>query len=131
MEAIQLALTPGITGTTKREGGTEINAGAGLFFIKSIAIVNRDYFMIYSGNSMYKLLKSKPTVKKLRLHVDPFQDRHSKGERFPFWRGTIVGIDLSLDTTGELPILLDHISDTYAKAVRERKEARYKKARFI
>ncbi|MFH1428723.1 MAG: ATP-binding protein, partial [Candidatus Margulisiibacteriota bacterium] len=45
-EAIQLALTPGITGTTKKEGGTEFNAGAGLFFIKSIAKVNRDFFMI-------------------------------------------------------------------------------------
>src|SRR3989344_3689582 len=30
-EAIRLALTPGITGTTKRIGGTDYNAGAGLF----------------------------------------------------------------------------------------------------
>ena len=34
LEALKLALTPGVTGTTKREGGTEFNAGAGLFFIK-------------------------------------------------------------------------------------------------
>src|SRR3989338_4994417 len=57
LEAIQLALWPGITGTTKREGGTEKNAGAGLFFIKSIASVNRDFFIMYSGKAMYKLLK--------------------------------------------------------------------------
>jgi anti-sigma regulatory factor (Ser/Thr protein kinase) len=49
IDAIKLALTPGITGTTKREGGTEVNAGAGLFFIKSMAMVARDYFVIYSG----------------------------------------------------------------------------------
>ena len=45
-EAIQLALMPGITGTTRREGGTGINAGAGLFFIKSIAKINRDFFVV-------------------------------------------------------------------------------------
>ncbi|MHB2025452.1 MAG: hypothetical protein ACYCPQ_02255 [Elusimicrobiota bacterium] len=49
LEAIRLALTPGITGATPREGGTEQNAGAGLFFIKSIASVNRDFFAVYSG----------------------------------------------------------------------------------
>ena len=49
LEAIHLALTPGITGTTAREGGTEQNAGAGLFFIKSIATVNRDFLVVYSG----------------------------------------------------------------------------------
>src|SRR3989338_5636570 len=31
LQAIRLALTPGVTGTTKRFGGTEYNAGAGLF----------------------------------------------------------------------------------------------------
>ena len=45
-EAIQLALTPGISDTTKREGGTSENAGAGLFFIKSIAKTTRSNFAI-------------------------------------------------------------------------------------
>lgn len=131
LKAIQLALTPGITGTTLREGGTERNAGAGLFFIKSIANVNRDYFMIYSGNAMYKLLKSKSVAEGFRLHADPSQDRHSKDENLPFWQGTIVGIDISLDMTKEFSMILDLIGDTYDRAVRERKKARYKKAKFI
>jgi len=79
IDAIRLSLTPGITGTTKREGGTEYNAGAGLFFIKSIAKVNRDFFMIYSGNALYKLLKSGPN----KLFADPFRDNHSKSENLP------------------------------------------------
>ena len=62
LEAIGLALRPGITGTTKKEGGTEQNAGAGLFFIKSIATVNRDFFIIYSGRGFYKLLKNSPKM---------------------------------------------------------------------
>jgi anti-sigma regulatory factor (Ser/Thr protein kinase) len=130
LEAIRLAFTPGITGTTKREGGTEFNAGAGLFFIKSIATVNRDFFLIYSGDAMFKLLKSKPDIRP-KLQADPFRDRHSQGENFPFWQGVAVGIDISLDTTKEFTDLLDLIRSTYSKAVNERRKARYKKPRFI
>src|SRR3989344_791110 len=104
LAALRLALTPGITGTTRKEGGTEFNAGAGLFFIKSIANVNRDFFIIYSGNSMYKLLKSKPGH--IRLHADPFMDRHSNEEDLPYWQGTLVGIDISLSATEEFSLLL-------------------------
>lgn len=130
LEAIQLALTPGITGTTRREGGTEFNAGAGLFFIKSIATVNRDFFMIYSGKAMYKLLKRNVTSP-LRLYADPFVDRHSKDDKLPFWQGTIVGVDISLNETREFSMLLDLIRETYAKAVKERKKARFKTPNFI
>ncbi len=131
MAAIRLALTPGITGTTRREGGTEQNAGAGLFFTKSIANVNRDYFMIYSGRGMYKLLKHKLTAKYMPLHADPFEDRCSRGMDFPLWQGTIVGVDISLNTTKEFTTLLDLIRDSYAKAVRERRKEKHRKARFI
>ena len=130
LEAIKLALWPGITGTTKREGGTEQNAGAGLFFIKSIASVNRDFFVIYSGHGFYKLLKNPPT-KRLHLNADPFKDRHSKDDELPFWQGTIVGVDITLDQTEKFSLLLDAIRKTYTTAIRERKKARYKKARFI
>lgn len=130
LEAIQLALMPGVTGTTRREGGTEFNAGAGLFFIRSIAKVNRDFFMIYSGDAMYKLLKS-TSSKHIELYGDPFKDRHSKGEDYPYWKGTVVGVDISLDATKEFSLLLDLIRETYIKTVRERKKERYRQARFI
>ena len=129
LEAIKLALTPGITGTTNREGGTDFNAGAGLFFIKSIATVNRNFFMIYSGKAIYKLLKR--TRKTVALQANPFKDRHSKKDNLPFWQGTIVGIDISLDANQEFSLLLDLIRQTYTKAVNERRKARYKKPVFI
>ncbi len=129
LDAIQLALWPGITGTTRREGGTDQNAGAGLFFTKSIASVNRDFFVIYSGSGFYKLLKKAPT-KRLFLHADPFQDRHSKKDDFPFWHGTVVGVDITLDQTKEFSLLLDAIRTTYRTAVRQRRKDRYKKPRF-
>ncbi len=131
LNAIQLALTPGITGTTRNEGGTELNAGAGLFLTRSIAKVNRDFFIIYSGNAMYKLLKSRSNEKHIKLYSDPFKDKHSKRENFPVWGGTVVGIDLSLNTTKKFSVLLDYIHKTYIKTVRERKKARYRRPRFI
>lgn len=129
LEAIQMALMPGITGTTPNEGGTEQNAGAGLFFIKSIASVNRDFFVIYSGNGFYKLLKKNQT-RSVRLYADPFMDRHSTIADLPPWQGTVVGIDITLDQTKEFSLLLDAVRHTYSSAVRNRRKERYKKPRF-
>lgn len=129
LEAIRMALTPGITGTTTKEGGTERNAGAGLFFIKSIASVNNDFFVIYSGKAMYKLLNR--SGKKITLHADPFEDRHSKRDDLPAWNGTIVGIDISLDKTQEFSLMLHLLNKTLREAIKERKKARYKKPQFI
>lgn len=127
-QAIRLALTPGITGTTSKEGGTELNAGAGLFFIKSMAKVNHDFFMIYSGDTMYKLL----IKHKGKLFADPFKDRHSVNSDYPTFQGTLVGVDISLDSSQEFSQLLSLIRDIYVETVRERKKMRYKKRpRFI
>lgn len=131
LDAIVLALTPGVTGTTRKIGGTEQNAGAGLFFIKSIAKVNRDFFLIYSGNGLYKLLKTKAN-KLIRLQIDPFKDNSSKSNDFPYWQGTVVGVDISLDSKKEFNELLKLISTIYSKKVKEEKKKYYKrKAKFI
>jgi anti-sigma regulatory factor (Ser/Thr protein kinase) len=129
IDAIKLALIPGITGTTSREGGTSDNAGAGLFFIKSIASSNRNFFMIYSGDAMYKLLKRKPNARNV-LYADPGRDNHSEKINLPYWQGTVVGIDISLETTGEFTALMGMINETYNSAMKERKTARHRKARF-
>lgn len=127
INAIRLALMPGITGTTEKEGGTSYNAGAGLFFIKTIAKVNRNFFMLYSGNALYKLLKSGSG----KLFADPFDDNHSKSDKLPIWDGTVVGIDISLDNSKEFSVLLDLIRDIYSKTIKERKKAKFKKPKFI
>lgn len=129
LSALKLALVPGITGTTSKDGGTELNAGAGLFFIKSIATVNRDFFAIYSGTALYKLLKSSST-KRLSLHADPFEDRHTALSDLPPWPGTVVGIDLALDENEAFSKLLDRIRETYGEAVRARRKERHRKPRF-
>lgn len=130
LEAIALALTPGITGTTKKEGGTDYNAGAGLFFTKSIAKINRDLFMIYSGDTLYKLLREKST-KEVSLNSNPLDDKYSEESGLPYWKGTVIGIDMTLDENKEFTTLLDLIRNTYTKSVRERRKVYYKKAKFI
>jgi anti-sigma regulatory factor (Ser/Thr protein kinase) len=65
--AINLALQPGITGTTSRVGGNEFNAGAGLFFTKSIATLSRNRFFLFSGESMFRLML---TRKKLGTSIN-------------------------------------------------------------
>ena len=129
LDAIRLALMPGITGTTSMEGGTEQNAGAGLFFIKSIASVNREFFVVYSGAGFYKLPK-KTAARNPRLHADPFADRHSSEGGMPVWPGTVVGVDITLNQTEEFSRLLDAIRKTYGSAVRERRKERYRRPRF-
>lgn len=132
IDAIKLALTPGITGTTRKEGGTAENAGAGLFFIKSIAKITRNYFAIYSGSAQYTLLKHDKRIKNVpRLYPDPFRDPHSKTNNAPSFQGTLVAVDISLEETPEFNDLLASIGEVYDKAIRERKRGKYKEPRFI
>jgi len=127
-EAIKLALIPGVTGTTSRPGGTEVNAGAGLFFIKSIAKVNQNFFVVCSGKGMYKLLKTRGAMK---LYSDPTDDNHSFREDLPYWQGTAVGVDITVDNNQDFAELLALIRGVYRLDVRDRIKSRYKKARFI
>lgn len=132
VEALDLALTPGITGTTRKEGGTSENAGAGLFFIKSIAKITRNYFAIYSGSAEYTLLKHDKRVKGMpRLYADPNRDPHRSTNTVPSFNGTLVAVDISLDETTEFNDLLANIGRVYDKAIRERKKSKYKEPRFI
>ena len=130
LDALRLALTPGITGTTTKIGGTATNAGAGLFFIKSLAKISRDFFMIYSGKAMYKLLKN-PKNKAIKLVSEPLKDHFSYDENLPFWKGTVVAIDLCLNNTINFNKLLEQIRKVYSKGRKEQNKLKYKKAQFI
>lgn len=132
LDAIKLALTPGITGTTKNEGGTAENAGAGLFFIKSIAKTTRNYFVIYSGTAEYTLLKHRSDIKGMpKLQANPDKDNHNETKNAPYFQGTLVAVDISLNETPEFNTLLSNIGEVYDKAIRDRKRAKYRQPRFI
>jgi hypothetical protein len=128
-EAILLALRPGITGTTSRFGGTETNAGAGLFFTRNIAKASQNHFAIYSGNALYKLLQWKG--KSLTLYADATLDPHSIYTDLPSWQGTVIGIDIAMEQTQSFSTLLGLIRDAYSVNIRQDKKQKYKKPRFV
>jgi hypothetical protein len=76
------------------------------------------------------LLKKSPSPR-LRLNADPSKDRHSIDNEMPYWHGTIVGIDISLNQTEEFSLLLEAIRKTYSSALKERRKARFRKPKFI
>ena len=129
-EALRLALTPGISGTTRQIGGTADNAGAGLFFIKSIAKISRSYFAIMSGSSSYTLLKSRPDVKN-RLYADPFRDHCAFSDKISRFNGTLVAVDIKLDKTLEFTELLGEIRSVFELAITEQKKSNIRKPNFV
>lgn len=129
-DALILALTPGITGTTNKIGGTATNAGAGLFFVKSLAKISRDFFLIYSGKALYKLLKN-PKDRLVKLAANPLEDHFSSELELPYWNGTVVAIDICLNETLNFTNLLEKIREVYRKGKKEQNKTKYKRARFI
>jgi len=129
-DSIGLALQPGITGVTSRIGGDEFNAGAGLFFTKSIAALSRNLFLLYSGDSAFKLLRV-PRGETTVLKANPQNDKHRFLTGIPEWHGTIVGIDINVEEGRSFAELLDEIRQAYSIDVKSRRKAYYKKARFV
>jgi len=118
--ALRLALQPGITGTTSRIGGNEFNAGAGLFFTKSIATLSRNRFVLYSGDSMFRLMKTRMRYQPI-LYADPARDPHSFVDAGN-WSGTVVGIDLNIEQGVEFSELLNEIRKAYFIDVKAKKD---------
>lgn len=132
LDAIKWALAPGVSGTTTSTRGTGDNAGAGLYFIKSIAKIARNYFMIYSGSGIYKLLLRDKRSENPRLTINPDDDHHSEKNNAPYLQGTLVAIDLTLDSDlDEFDKLLAKIRTSYGDAIRLRQKRSYKRFKFV
>lgn len=128
-DAITLALRPGITGTTSRRGGTETNAGLGLFLTKCIARLSRNYFFVYSGDAMFKLLSGGRSATP-QLFADPLKDPATWRTGLPWWQGTIIGIDLSIQDDREFQRLLDAIHAIYRGQMDASRKQTHKRPRF-
>lgn len=130
LHSILLALTPGVTGTTKKIGGySSENAGAGLFQIRALAKSTGNYFMIYSGKGFYKLLKGKKD--KFKIIADPEEETFTSYNDLPFWHGTVVAIDLCLDDNMNFDSVLDDVWRVYKMGRKEQIKKRYKKPTFV
>jgi anti-sigma regulatory factor (Ser/Thr protein kinase) len=129
-EAVIAALTPGISGTTSRLGGTDENAGAGLFFTKAIAQTARNHFLIYSGDAYFKLRLTKPGSP-IRFHANPLEDNCSIRDGLPFFKGTLIGIDIYIQDTKAFNNLIESIGSAYQLSVKQSRKDYYKRIKFI
>jgi anti-sigma regulatory factor (Ser/Thr protein kinase) len=128
LEAIQKAMRPGISGTSATFGGTEYNAGAGLFFVKSIAAFSHNFLVAYSGTGMFKLLKQRADAG-VTIFPNAESDRATRLQELPDWAGTVMGIDIGVREAGSFDLLLRAIQDAYHLEIRTTKKA-MQKARF-
>lgn len=128
-KALELALTPWITGTTATRGGNEYNAGAGLFFTKSIAKVSNNYFVLYSWDSFYRLRKDK-IWNDTQLNTNPLSDNHTLKTVQTNWKWTVIWFDISLDNQDDFKELLKKIQDAYHINDKIKEKKHYKKPRF-
>lgn len=130
LHSILLALTPGITGTTRKIGGySSENAGAGLFQIRALSKTTGNYFMIYSGKGFYKLLRGKKN--KFKVIADPEKETFTSYNDLPFWHGTVVAIDLCLDDNLNFDEVLNEIWRSYRFGRKEQNKKKYKKPTFV
>lgn len=129
-EAVELALRPGISGTTSRIGGTPENAGAGLFFTKCIAQSTRNYFLLYSGDAYYKLWLT-PRKDKVHYEADPLKDRHMMRDGLPSFNGTLVGIDINIEDTEAFNNLMSSIGVAFATALKKTRKDYRKRIQFV
>lgn len=128
--AICLSMRPGVTGTSSRFGGTEYNAGAGLFFTKSIAALSRTHMTLSTGTGFYKLLKAR-AAEPVTITDDPRRDRHRALGDLPSWQGTAIGIDIGVPPPVRFSRAFQQISKAFNVHLRARKKARYKRPRFV
>jgi len=128
-DAIVKALTPGISGATSRLGGNAENAGAGLFFTKCIAASTRNHFLIFSGNSYFKL-KITPKNKVIAFNPNPMDDYCSFRKSLPYFNGTLVGIDINIEDNKAFNNLIDNIGQAYTQGVKRSQKTYYKKINF-
>lgn len=128
-DAIIKALAPGISGTTPRLGGNAENAGAGLFFTKCIAASTRNHFLIYSGSSYFKL-KITPKNKVIAFNPNPNDDYCNYRTSLPYFKGTLVGIDINIEDNKAFNNLIDNIGEAYAQGVKKSQKNFYKRINF-
>jgi anti-sigma regulatory factor (Ser/Thr protein kinase) len=134
LEAVMLAMRPGVTGTTPGMYGTDYNAGAGLFFTKSIACASNNRFVLYSGRGFFKLLRTPAaarTKKGILIWGDPSKDYYRGIKDLPAWQGTVAGIDIAIEKGRTFAQLLTAIRNVYGIDRKAASKRRFKEPRFV
>lgn len=121
--AALLALRPGVSGVTATKFGAEENAGAGLFFTKTIAKFSGERFLLYSGTGGYLLLRHQDAAQRALVFEDAASDKHKVLLGLP-WPGTLVALDIGVSPDYDFKDVLKIIRDQYFDFTRGTKKRR-------
>jgi hypothetical protein len=78
--------------------GTPENAGAGLFITRSIAKGTGGYFLLTSGNAVYRLRRTDNPDEQINLYFEAFDEpRYDIWELPSKWQGTTVAVEIRTD----------------------------------
>jgi hypothetical protein len=127
--AALLALRPGVSGATASRFGGQENAGAGLFFTKTIAKFSGERLLLYSGQGGYLLLQHRDRSQRAMVFEEPEADKHKMLSGSP-WPGTIVALDIGVSPDYKFGHVLKVIRDRYydfTKGTRVRRPIRFEK----
>jgi anti-sigma regulatory factor (Ser/Thr protein kinase) len=104
LNALRLAMQPGVTGAQRGMYGAPDNAGAGLFITRAISKATGGYFALVSGNAAFRLRRSRDGGGQLRLFADAFED--ARGDRWQFqsaWQGTVAAAEIMTEKIPDFP----------------------------
>jgi hypothetical protein len=117
--AMRLAVSPGVTGTTSRLGGNDINAGAGLFFVGGLAALMGTRFLIVSGAAAW------------HLAVTDSPGLLTDGALLPLreigWSGTAVAVDVPFVLPRSKKEMFQALNRAYSKQVKLARSEMYRR----
>jgi len=118
-DALLKAIQPGVSGSSHELYGSSDNAGAGLFITRRVAAATQRYFLIASGDAMFRtsIAKEKPRDERL---VDPIS----------FFPGTIVSVEVGLQESADFSEILSLAREAFGGKMHQRRGDLSRRVRF-
>jgi anti-sigma regulatory factor (Ser/Thr protein kinase) len=118
-DALLKAIEPGVTGSSRELYGASDNAGAGLFITRRFASATQHYFMLASGDAMFRTSIAK---RKLR-------DEHLvKG--ISFYPGTIVSVEIGIQEGADFTEILSLAREAFGMKMNRRRDELSTRVKF-
>jgi anti-sigma regulatory factor (Ser/Thr protein kinase) len=108
--AIRLAMQPGITGARTQGYGSPDNAGAGLYITRAIAKATGGYFVLMSGDAVFRQKRAGRTKSDRALFSDAFADpRRNLWSWKPHWQGTVAAVEIMTEQIADFPAFFQRV----------------------
>jgi hypothetical protein len=92
-------------------------------------IHQKSFSNLLLGDSYFKLCTT--TSGTITFNPNPADDVSTIKDELPFFNGTLIGIDLSIDDTEAFNNLMKRIGEVYQLSVKKGKKNYYKRIKFV